>query len=54
MGGEVGGEEFIGGEGLLQLYKDLNVAMDDPVTIVFPYYCNMKSYVKVYKHIRTS
>jgi hypothetical protein len=44
----VGGNDYIESEGLLQLYKDLNISMEDSATIVFPYYCNMKNFVEFY------
>lgn len=39
------GTGFIGIEGLKRLYDDLEVSMEDPITIILPYYCAMKGYV---------
>lgn len=38
-------EDYIDAEGLLNFYNALGISLDDPFTIIFPYYCSMANYV---------
>ena len=39
------GTDYIDSDGIMKLYTDLGISMEDVVTIVLPYYCKMQSYV---------
>jgi len=37
--------EAIEMEGMMKLYKDLGVSMEDVITLIIPYYCKMQDVV---------